>query len=403
MKALRQLPAAPRARRVGLVPDHDGVVVDARAVVERALDRAADPRVEWMVGRLERDEQERVALVVGAGELRLERIEQAAVGGVETRLRDRARGLGAAEKGGEAGRDRRPVRGPVLEAHPRLGDDAERALRAEQHPVGRRARARTGEAPALPHAARRDHADRLHEVVDVRVQGRVVATGSGREPATEGRELERLREMAQREAVRPQRRLECGPVDACLRPGRSRLTVDFEHLIELAQVDAHRAGVLVVEVALHAADDRRAAAVRDRRHAGVAAPVEQRHDVGLVAGARRGRAVGEVAVQPAPDVAVRLAVRVRGALFGVGGAEVGERLGRCQAHRPAPLDLGDGRRLDRLAHLGAEACCDRLPHLRLLLARGARAFHAPSPEAALRRVGGQRHALVRLSRTTRSL
>ena len=33
-------------------------------------------------------------------------------------------------------------RGPVLQAHPRLGDHAEDALRAEQHPVGARAGAR---------------------------------------------------------------------------------------------------------------------------------------------------------------------------------------------------------------------------------------------------------------------
>ena len=59
-------------------------------MITRALDRARDPRVEWVVGRLEREQEERVAPVIGAGELRFERVEEPAVGGVQARLRDRA-------------------------------------------------------------------------------------------------------------------------------------------------------------------------------------------------------------------------------------------------------------------------------------------------------------------------
>ena len=54
----------------------------------------------------------------------------------------------------------------------------------------------------------------------------------------------------------------------------------------------------------------------------------------------------EVAVQPAPDVAERLAVGVAGAFFGIGRAEVRERVGRRDARR-AQVDLVDRRRLDR--------------------------------------------------------
>ena len=194
------------------------------------------------------------------------RVEQAAVGGVEARLRDRARGVrrrrSKVEKRAVADARKRRA---VLQTHPRLGDDAEDALGAEQHAVGRRARARAGQAPALPHAARRDRADRLDEVVDVRVQRRVVTAGARREPAAERRELERLREVAQREPVRAELVLERGAVHAGLDPRRARLAVDLEHPVERAEVDADRAAVVVVDVALDAADHRRAAAVGDRR------------------------------------------------------------------------------------------------------------------------------------------
>ena len=69
--ALRQLPAAPFARAFARGAHDDRVVGDLPAVVAHALDRARDPRVEGMVGRLEREQQDRVAAIVGAGELRL--------------------------------------------------------------------------------------------------------------------------------------------------------------------------------------------------------------------------------------------------------------------------------------------------------------------------------------------
>src|SRR3954453_5729253 len=46
----------------------------------------------------------------------------------------------------------------------------------------------------------RHHADRLHEIVDVRVHAGIVTAGSRRQPAAERRELERLREVPQRVA-----------------------------------------------------------------------------------------------------------------------------------------------------------------------------------------------------------
>ena len=58
-------------------------------------------------------------------------------------------------------------------------------------------------------------------IVDVGRAGRVVAAGAGREPAAERRELERLREVAQRQAVRRELVLERGPsVPAPIRASR---------------------------------------------------------------------------------------------------------------------------------------------------------------------------------------
>ena len=73
---------------------------------------------------------------------------------------------------------------------------------------GRGARARARQPPALPGPARGDRPHRLDQVVDVGVEGREVAAGPGRDPAAEGRVLERLREVAQGQAVLAQLLLE---------------------------------------------------------------------------------------------------------------------------------------------------------------------------------------------------
>ena len=88
-----------------------------------------------------------------------------------------------------------------LHAHPRLGDDAEDPLRPQQHAVGRRPGAGARQPPRLPRAARRDRADRLHEVVDVGPDRREVPARARRDPAAERRQLERLREEAHRQPV----------------------------------------------------------------------------------------------------------------------------------------------------------------------------------------------------------
>jgi hypothetical protein len=69
-----------------------GALGDAAAVVSRAFERALHPRVERVIGGLERDQQLRFGAVAGAGGHRFVRVEEAAVGRVQARLGDRAGG-----------------------------------------------------------------------------------------------------------------------------------------------------------------------------------------------------------------------------------------------------------------------------------------------------------------------
>ena len=89
-----------------------------------------------MVGGLERKQQDRVAGLVGAADERFGGIEQATVRRVEPGLRDRAGRVDRAAEVGEASRRRGAEGGPVLQAHPGLGDDPEDPFRPEQHAVG---------------------------------------------------------------------------------------------------------------------------------------------------------------------------------------------------------------------------------------------------------------------------
>ena len=97
---------------------------------------------------------------------------------------------------------------------------------------GRGPGARAGQPPALPGPPRRDRPHRLHEVVDVGLQGGEVAAGAGRDPAAERRVLERLREVAQRQPVLAQLVLERRPGGAGLDPRRPRDRVDLEHAVQ---------------------------------------------------------------------------------------------------------------------------------------------------------------------------
>ncbi len=117
----------------------------------------------------------------------------------------------------------------VLHPHPRLGDDAERALGAEEQPVRGRPGAGSGQPPRLAHPDRGDDPQRFGQVVDVGVEGGEVPAGAGGQPAAEGREPEGLREVPQRQIVRAQLVLDHRSQRAGLDPGGPADPVDLEH------------------------------------------------------------------------------------------------------------------------------------------------------------------------------
>ena len=180
----------------------------------------------------------------------------------------------------------------------------------------------------------------------MRQQRGEVAAGAGGDPAAEGRVLERLREVPEREVVLAQLVLEPRAGRARLDPGRARGAVDLEHAVERLHVHRDRA---FEPARLDAAHDARAAAVRDHRHVVRARPVEQALELVLVAGMHHGVGwVVELAAEAAHDVAIRLPQRVRRARVAVHGRDLGQRVGdldprraqRDVLERDGPLDLG---------------------------------------------------------------
>src|SRR2546430_648902 len=156
-------------------------------------------------------------------------------------------------EGGEAHGGGRRDRGPLEAAPPGLGNNPENPLRADEEPIRGRAGPRGGEPPGLDRPRRGDDPQRLDQIVDVGVEGGVVAAGSGGDPASEGRALERLGEVAQREPGRAELVLEDGAEGAGLDAGRPGGGVDLEDPVEAREVDGDDPGVAarLRSVALH--------------------------------------------------------------------------------------------------------------------------------------------------------
>ena len=202
---------------------------------------------------------------------------------------------------------------PLAHPDPGVDDHAEDPLRADQHPVRAGAGARARQPPALPLAVQGHRPHRLDQVVDVGVEGREVAAGAGRDPAAQRRVLERLREVAQGEAVLAQLLLEHAA--RWRRPGSappSRPRRPRGRGPSAAGRCVTTPGYSLAHPRLDPADDAGAAAVGDRRRPLVGAEVEDDVDVlgGLGVRDQVGR-VRELAPKAADDVAVGLAEGVR--------------------------------------------------------------------------------------------
>lgn len=173
-----------------------------------------------------------------------------------------------------------------------------------------------------------------------------MAAGTGGEPAAQGREREALREVPQRQPVRPQLRLQVRAESTRLDPRGAADPVDLQDPVQPRQVQGEDTGMLPGAV-LDPADDRTARPVRDHGDIRPGGPVEQLHHVPLLPGAgdqiRRGR---HVPVQRADHVPEGLAVGVGRPVGRGGGHEMGEGGGRAHPDR-RQRQRGDRRNRER--------------------------------------------------------
>ncbi len=178
----------PRAHRVptgsSAALRHDS------AVLGTDLQGSCQRLVHRVVGRLEAEHEQGVGAVRGHRQPGLAGIEQAAVGWMQPRLRDRAHALNALEEALKSHTRRAPVRRTRLHAHPCLRDHPQCALGAGEHPVRAYPRARPRQPPRHPHTHRCDRANGLDEILDVRPHGREMAGGARGDPATQSGVLE---------------------------------------------------------------------------------------------------------------------------------------------------------------------------------------------------------------------
>ena len=181
----------------------------------------------------------------------------------------------------------------------------------------------------------------------MRRPGREVAAGAGGDPAPECRVRPALREEPQRPPVRPQRVVDRGSGGAAADVGGERHRV---HLVDAGEpLEVERHDRPLAGRWRDPADHRGAAPERDARDARVGRPLEDAADVVVVIGAEhRVDERGQLAVERAHDVAVRVATRVPDPVHRVGRRERRERgrdVGARRRWQPARVRHGDrGRR-----------------------------------------------------------
>ena len=285
----------------------------------RDLDGAVQPRVYRMVRRFE-SEHQKAAADRGAGiQECLGRIQQPAIRRVEPGLRDRPRRPDRDRPVVERNRGRDLPARAALQPHPRLGDDAQRPLGADEQPVRRRARTRSRQPARLADPRRGDHPQRFGQIIDVGIQGREVAARAGGQPAAEAGEGEGLREVPQRQIVRAQLLLDPRPQGPGLNPRGPADPVDVQDRAHHGDVHRDRRPV---EARLDSADHRTAAAVGNHGNPVARTPVEHVDDI--LFSARPDDQVGyavQVALEVTHHIAKRLAARVAGSIGGVGRAQ----------------------------------------------------------------------------------
>ena len=171
--------------------------------------------------------------------------------------------------------------------------------------------------------------------------------GARGDPAAERRVLERLRVVAQRQAVLAQLLFEPRPGGARLNASRLRDRIHVEHAVEPLEVDRDDAREAVADGRLDATHHARPASERDRRRAALLAPVEHGLELSLVP--RVSDHVGkmvEAAAEGPHDVAVGLAVGMRGTLVRVAAADPRKAAWRLDPGRRQVQVVEPDRRFD---------------------------------------------------------
>jgi hypothetical protein len=181
-QAVTQVPATQERSP----PDRGRVALSAMHLAAMAaadLQRPGQPRPQLVICRLKAEHEHRTRPVTASRQQCLVVAEQAAIGRIKPGLREFPGRLYRIGEVGEGHRGARPEPRPRLHAHPRLGDHAQRAFGAAEQPVRSRAGAGGRQPPGLQHAARRHYTDSLHELVDMGMKRREMATRARRYPS----------------------------------------------------------------------------------------------------------------------------------------------------------------------------------------------------------------------------
>ena len=162
----------------------------------------------------------------------------------------------------------------MLQAHPGFGDDAQNPLRANKHTVRAWAGARPRQATRGDNAVWGDDSGGLDKVINMGVQRGKMSARAGCDPAAQRRELERLGIMPQGIAVRFELGLKGRAVHTGLNAGRARGLINFQHFVEVAQIDGHAAGIGVARRRLNAACHARSSPKGNGCRTNLVAPVQ---------------------------------------------------------------------------------------------------------------------------------
>ena len=375
------LPPGGGVRPLGGVRDDDGVLRNHPAGVPRDGHRLANVVPLGQSRRFEPDNQQGLPPVQPGEILGFGGIQHPQVGRPLLGLGNQTRAFGGARHPVKDHAGRGPVAGPRLYPQPRLGDDAQNALAADNQAVRRRPGPAARQPPRFPDARRRHHPRRFHKIVNVRVIGGVMPAAAGGDPAAQRGKLKALRKMPQREPVRTQLRLQRRPQRPGLDAGGAGYVVNLQRPVQPGQVNGdHGVGFRRLHPGHHAA----AAPVGYRHNVGIGAPVQRGYDFRF--GARVGddiRRVRKIALETPDAVAETAPVGMRRPVVVVGDAKLRhQRVG--QNARLAEVEVGvRGRR--RRRPRGSIATVNALGHGGVIGRRRLAVGVPPGPETAARR------------------